>query len=152
MRKRLLACAACLLWASSTLHAQIVVIVNKVNSASELSLRGLSQIYKGKTEAWPSGKPVQLYNKKSTNAQCIAFHNIVIRKSPRKMKTYWMKRILGGEARWPKVLRTDAAMIRAVAAQEGAIGYISAANLDDNVKALKLDGLAYTDADYPLKE
>ena len=61
-----------------------------------------------------------------------------------------MKKMLGGGATGPKVLDSDEEVKEFVASNRGAIAYIDAANIDDSIKVLSVDGVSHTKAKYPL--
>lgn len=130
--------------------SQVVVVVNKNNPASNIALADLKKQYLGKVETWENGKKVTLVQKKSSAESTVLFYKTVVGKTPKKMKSYWMKKMLGGGAIGPKVLGSDEEVKELVASNDGAIAFIDASNLDDSIKVLTIEGVSHTDENYLL--
>jgi ABC-type phosphate transport system substrate-binding protein len=62
----------------------------------------------------------------------------VVRKTPQQYTTYWKKSLFTGTGLPPKNFANDQEIMTAVAAQPGAIGYISVSSLDASVKKLDI--------------
>jgi len=128
---------ALLFVSSVALAADYVVITNKANPATVLSAKEVKNYYLGKQTSWSDGTKVTVYTQ---NASAVNkdFMKQMVRKSPQQYSTYWKKSLFTGTGLPPKDFASDAEMKTAVAAQPGAIGYISASALDDSVKKLDI--------------
>ena len=60
----------------------------------------------------------------------------VLKKSSKKIKRYWSKRVFSGKGVPPKVIGDDEAMKKWVAQTPNSLGYIDAKTLDSTIKAV----------------
>ena len=80
-----------------------------------------------------------------------AFNQAVLGISSKKVKVYWLRRVFEGESDLRKIVKSVAEARAFVAQNTECIGFIPAAELDDSVRAVAIDGTSHTDAGYPLK-
>jgi ABC-type phosphate transport system substrate-binding protein len=118
-----LAVAAC-----AAAHADIVVIVSAKSSATTMTADDIAKIYLGKSTAM---KPVD--NATPVRAQ---FYTQVAGKDEAQVKAIWSKLVFTGKATPPKELASSADVVKAVAADPNAIGYIEKAAVDGSVKVV----------------
>lgn len=128
---------AILLVSTAALAADYVVIVNKSNPATVASQGDVKNYYLGKKTSWSDGSPIIVFTQDSSDVH-VGFMKQMVRKSPQQYATYWKKSLFTGTGLPPKDFASDDDMKQAVAAQPGAIGYISASALDDSVKKLDI--------------
>jgi len=129
---------ALLLVSTAALAADYVLITNKSNPTTALSANEIKNYYLGKQTTWSDGTKVTVFTQAAA-AVHDAFLEQVIRKTPQQYATYWKKSLFTGTGLPPKDFASDEEMKKAVADQPGAIGYISAAALDDTVKKLNIN-------------
>ncbi|PLY03772.1 MAG: phosphate ABC transporter substrate-binding protein [Desulfuromonas sp.] len=127
-----------LLVSSVAFAADYVVITNKSNPVTVVSAKEVKNIYLGKQRSWNDGSQVTVYTQTASPVNG-AFLKKIVKKSPQQYSTFWKKSLFTGTGLPPKDFPDDAAMKKAVAAKAGAIGYISAASLDDSVKKLDIN-------------
>lgn len=123
--------------ATTALAADYVLITNTSNPLTSVAERDVKNFYLGKKTVWDNGDRVTVYTQ-TTSAVHIAFVKAVVSKTPQQYATYWKKSLFTGTGLPPKDFASDAEVKAAVAAQPGAIGYITPAALDASVKALAL--------------
>ena len=116
---------------------EIIIIVNKEISLNHLDLNTVIDIYTNQKTKWGSGEKIHLsmLRKGPVHDQ---FSNQIIGIAPQKLVRIWKKVIFTGLGTPPKVVDTEAELIKYVAATKGAIGYIRASTPFENVKALEL--------------
>lgn len=126
-------------------HDAVVPVVNPLNPVSKLSLEQLKKIYSGRITNWKDvgGDDAPIL---------ITTHDGV-------SGTYelWKEKVLGADAAitpQAKVMEMQP-MLRAVAAERNAIGYVAWSLLNENIKALSVDGVqadrqSILDGSYPL--
>ncbi|MBT4497534.1 MAG: hypothetical protein HOC74_07425 [Gemmatimonadetes bacterium] len=114
---------------------QIAVIAHKSVSADTLTAARLLDLYTCDVQAWSDDQPVVVFDLKPRTAVKEAFYRF-IGKSPSRMKSVWMKKMLSGEGDPPTSLKTEEELLRKVAATPGAIGYVDKTRVDDQVKML----------------
>ncbi|MCK6558492.1 substrate-binding domain-containing protein [candidate division KSB1 bacterium] len=115
--------------------AQIVVIVHKEAPADSLSHAQLLDFYSGEVKKWSDKTPVVIFDLKPQSDVKELFYRF-LGKSPSRMKSIWLKKLLMGEGEPPQALASEEEMVRKVAATRGAIGFISKAKIQAGVKAV----------------
>ncbi len=126
-----------LLWAQQ-LAAEAVAIVHKDCADSSVSAKDVKSMYLDKKGSWSDGTKVILFM--GSGATHDAFLDANVGKSASQFKAFWKKKVFTGKGRMPDEHADDAAMIKAVAAQAGAIGYIDKASAEgaEGVKVLEI--------------
>lgn len=114
----------------------IVVIVNKANAASALEASELRQIFQTTKTSWSSGGDATPFNLPAENALRQAFDQAVLGLDPQRVARYWQDRKIRGGARAPKLLPSSGAMLAAVAASAGAVGYVKKSEVNQAVKVV----------------
>jgi ABC-type phosphate transport system substrate-binding protein len=120
--------AAGLALATAAANAEVAVIVSAKSTASSLTADEISSIYLGKSTAM---KPVD--NATPVRSQ---FYSKVAGKDEAQVKAIWSKLVFTGKATPPKALPSSADVVKAVAADPNAIGYVERAAVDDTVKVV----------------
>ncbi|MBC8099724.1 MAG: substrate-binding domain-containing protein [Armatimonadetes bacterium] len=134
------------LWAAPLAQDGIAVIVNPANPLRNLTLDQLRAVYQGRHPAWRAlgggDDPLVVFSQEDGSDTRAEFERLVM----------GQRRVTLGA----RLVTSSAAMLEAVAATPGGIGYVSLAALDTRVRALTLDGIAPTQANvaqqlYPLR-
>jgi ABC-type phosphate transport system substrate-binding protein len=112
-----------------TANAEVVVIVSAKSTASTLTADQISQIYLGKSREM---KPVDSGDGPIRNQ----FYTKVAGKDEAQVKAIWSKLVFTGKAKPPNQLATSAEVVKAVAADPDAVGYIDRTALDPSVKVV----------------
>lgn len=115
----------------------VAVIAHPSVPEKELNKTRLLDIYSGDVKNWSDGKPVIVMDLKPTGEIKETFYKY-LGKSPSRMKSLWMKRMLSGEGDPPLAVDSEAEMLKKVAATPGAIGFISRSAVTDTVKTLAI--------------
>jgi len=99
-------------------HAdEVVLIVNPANPLAEMTLKDVKKIYLGKSKFFPGGGKVIPADQPEKSQVRKIFYEVMINKSPSKLKAYWSKRIFTGKGTPPIVKKGDEAMLAWVAEQ-----------------------------------
>ena len=114
--------------------ADIAVVVHPSNGAS-LDQNAIKKLYLGKSKSFPDGNSATAVNQDGTPA-FDEFNDKVVGKSSSQLNAYWSKLVFTGKGTPPDKLANDQALIDFVAANPGAIGYVSAASASDKVKVV----------------
>lgn len=113
----------------SVAHADVVVVVSAKSSTTTMTADEISQIYLGKSKAM---KPVET----SGSPIRSQFYSKVAGKDEAQVKAIWSKLVFTGKATAPKELPSSAEVVKAVAADPNAIGYIDKSAVDSTVKVV----------------
>ena len=108
--------------ASMTAAAEVKVIVNASVRAS-VNAQDIEDIFLGKENTLPGGiKVVPVDQAEEVRNE---FYKKIAKKDPAQLKAYWSRLIFTGKGMPPKELASDAEVIRYVANNPDAIGYVS---------------------------
>ena len=135
IKRKIFLCASALLFSTTSL-ADVAVIVNSANSAA-IAEDDVSRIFLGKIKTFSSGETITIVNLQFDDATRNEFEEKVLNKNPSQVKAYWSKLMFSGKGKPPKELENDKATLAFVAANPGAIGYVSAGSVDGSVKVVK---------------
>jgi ABC-type phosphate transport system substrate-binding protein len=117
------------------LFADVAVIANKDVPVDEISSIKLLDLYTKDIREWKNGDPVTVFDLKPKSKVKIDFYKF-LGKSPSRIKSIWMKKMLSGEGDPPEALQSEAEMLEKVSTTKGAIGFIHTDLLTDEVKML----------------
>jgi ABC-type phosphate transport system substrate-binding protein len=128
-KMKLAACLVVLAGGAAIARADVVVVVSAKSTATTMTADEISQIYLGKSKAM---KPVETAGSPIRSQ----FYSKVAGKDEAQVKAIWSKLVFTGKATAPKELPTSADVVKAVAADPNAIGYIDKAAMDPSVKVV----------------
>jgi ABC-type phosphate transport system substrate-binding protein len=119
----------------------IAVIVNKSNPASVLSQNDLRPIFQTTRKVWGSGEDAIPINLPEDSSLRNDFDQAVLGLDPERVARYWTDRKVRGGARPPVRVPTPSAVLKAVAAKAGAVGYVRLSEVNNSVKVVaKISG------------
>jgi ABC-type phosphate transport system substrate-binding protein len=125
--KKLMLVLACFSGAAS---AEIVVVVNPANQASRMFSEQAAQFFLGKSNQFT---PIDQGKESAIRRE---FYQKIASKTLAQVEGIWAKIEFSGKGAMPKMMASDAAVKKAIAADPAAIGYIDKASVDDSVKVL----------------
>ena len=124
---------------------RVVVILNPTNGTSAMDRSQLAQIYKGVRRSWNAQLRISVYLPPTTSPALAALAREVFKlPRPEDVATFYanavQRKIFAAP---PETLSSDAAVVKRVAAEPGAIGVVDASQIADpaSVKALEVKGL-----------
>ncbi|GLQ96376.1 phosphate ABC transporter substrate-binding protein [Dyella mobilis] len=130
------ACALALAAGAMPAFAGIAVVVAAGSSAPSMSKDQVSELYLGKSSAFPGGGSAKLYDLPESNPVREQFYQKLSGKSASQVKAVWSRLIFSGKALPPKELGSDAEVKKAVASGGTSIGYIDSSAVDSSVKVV----------------
>ena len=117
-------------FAAFEVSAEVVVVVNPKNAASQMTPEQVSQYFLGKST---SLTPVDQAEGSAIRAE---FYKKVADKEPGQVKAIWSKLVFTGKGALPKEVSSSADVKKAVAADANGIGYIEKSAVDSSVKVV----------------
>jgi len=116
-------------------HAEpLAVIVNKKNPETNISQSTIARMFRGEQLHWPNGGRVKLVNREIASKNRERFYRFVLNAKPDQ--TFY--RPGTPVAVRSLIQRSDEAVIRFVAAIEGAIGYVQLSEVTDSVTVVQI--------------
>ena len=131
--------AAILLAASGGALADVVAVVSRQNPVSSLSRDQLSDIFLGRSQRFPDGRPAVSLDQPAASPAYADFYLLVSDKRPADIKAYWAKMIFTGRGQPPRVVAGDEQVKRTLSSSPNGIGYVDRQAVDDSVKTLTVE-------------
>jgi len=113
--------------------ARLIVIVNSESAIARMEIDEVRRIFLGKPPLAGSF-PLLPVNLQSSNRLRELFDRLVLGKSPRHIRSYWVEKIFTGRGLPPQELADSDAVVDFVAKHIDAIGYIEETKLVPQVK------------------
>ena len=130
-------CLAALAGAAPAGAQQYRVIVNAANPTSTLSKDDLARVYLKKMSTWKNGTAVTVVDQAPKSPVRAQFSMTVLGRDVPTMKNYWQQSLFSGRGVPPVEQPTEAQVVAFVAANPGAIGYVSTeTQLPESVKTV----------------
>jgi len=114
---------------------QVAVIANKDVPADTITKSELIDMYTLEIGLWDSGRNIVVFDLKPKGEVKDTFYNY-LGKSTSRMKSIWMKKLLSSGDDPPPAIESESLMLEKIKKTSGAIGYISSAMVDEEVKIL----------------
>jgi len=127
----------------------LVVIVAKGSKVTGLSRAELRRAFSGDAVVVDGDRLVP-FNYTPGSPERVAFDRAILGLSPEEVGRFWVDRKIRGESQPPRALANASLVIRIVARFPGAIGYIPADQVTDDVVAVTVDGVPPSSPDYPI--
>jgi ABC-type phosphate transport system substrate-binding protein len=125
------------LFAATAAQADTVVVVSTSFPVDSLGKADFARSFLGKPWTLPSGKPVKPINLKA-GATREEMQNGLLEKNQAAVEKYWAKMAFTGNGTPPDEVGDDAEMLKRVAGDPTAIGYVDAKSVNSSVKVLKV--------------
>ncbi len=133
--RRIILAISCLLACAKFSFAQVAVIAHKAVPVDTLSQTQLFDFYSGEIKSWSNKVPAVVFDLKSAGEIKEAFYKL-LGKTPSRMKSIWLKRLLMGEGDPPEALPSEEDVLKKVAATPGAIGFVSKGKVTSEVRVV----------------
>ena len=109
----------------------LYIITNTKNPTYSLSKQDIQNIFLGKIQSFPNGKPAKPINLSKGTASREAFMKKILKKNERSWRSHWARLLFTGKGKPPKEYKERQEIINLVAQKEQAIGYLIG-NIDKN--------------------
>lgn len=123
--------------------ADIVTVVNKNLKQAIISKHGLSAVFKMRLLKWQDGTAVTVFVLADESPMHQYFCKKILNVFPYQMRKSWNQLVFSGSGQAPIQLESKEEMIRMVAATIGAIGYLSADDIEEGIKVLNIQSGSY---------
>jgi YfiR/HmsC-like len=132
--------------------SDIAIVVAKDSPLDGVTSEELGQIFREEKKVGPDGIKFVIFTRERTSIECQVVLERIYHMSEKAYDRFFMHALFsGGIAAAPRLVPTATAMKHIASSTPGALTYIFASQVDDTVKALKIDGFAPGDPQYPLK-
>jgi ABC-type phosphate transport system substrate-binding protein len=130
----------------------LAIIVNQTNPVENFSLPELRKIFLGERSHWPNGRRITLVMMDPAQPERKVILREVYGMNEKDLNSHFIQGVFTGAVFVsPKTLATPSDVLKFVFNVPGAIGYLRAADVDNSVKVLRVDGHLPDDKDYKLR-
>lgn len=130
----------------------LAIIVNQSNTVENFSLAELRKIFLGERSHWPNGRRITLVMLDPAQPERKVILREVYGMNEKDLNSHFIQGVFTGAVFVsPKTLATPSDVLKFVFNVPGAIGYLRAAEVDNSVKVLRVDGHLPDDKDYRLR-
>lgn len=131
----------------------VAIIVNQTNDVDDVSMRTLAKILKQEKQFWKGRKKIYLIMQDAGTKE----KNIMLKKvyhmKGAELKRHWLSQLYTEKiSSFPKTVSSNEAVKQFVNQVPNAIGYVNAADVDDSVKVLRIDGRLPGEAGYAISD
>jgi len=119
-----------LLALASLAHADLVVIVNPQSGVDHLSKSQVINIFLANSREYPNGLATHPIDLAPDSPENDRFYPVLINRNPVQMKAYWSRLVFSGQAFPPLTAKSWQEVVRMVATNRNAIGYVEAEHAD----------------------
>jgi hypothetical protein len=114
------------------------VVVSAENPSLAISREFIADAFLKKATRWDNGEGIRPIDQRADSGVRAQFSRGVLRRSVSAVRNYWQQRIFSGRGVPPPELDSDAAVLRRVQQDRGAIGYVSEQADTSSVKVLSV--------------
>jgi ABC-type phosphate transport system substrate-binding protein len=108
------------------------IVVHRSSTVTTVSREFVADTFLRKATRWPDDVPSRPVDLPPSSTVRRSFSEQVLKRTVAAVRNYWVQRIFAGRDLPPPEVASDEAVIRYVAANRGAIGYVSLhANVED---------------------
>lgn len=116
--------------------ADVVAVVSSRSSVTALTNNQVADIFLGKTNRYPDGRPAVPIDQAEGIAARDAFYAMITGKSAAQMKAHWSKIIFTGRGQPPKQVANSVEAKKMIVGDLKAIGYIDRGLVDDSLRVV----------------
>ena len=130
----------------------LVFVVHRSNPVTDLSRGEVRRLFLGQTSHWPNGRRVTLVMRETGQPECTAVFSQLLQMTEAEFNRFMLKSSFVGESQGPpKRVSQGSSVLRFVFNVPGAMGYVLASELNETVKAVRIDGLEPSNPAYPFR-
>lgn len=117
-------------------HAQVVVIVSAKSPVNTLSRQQVSNIFLGRSHAYPNGSPAIPLDLQIGTGLREEFTEKVHGIAPSQLNAYWSRMVFTGKGNPPKEAIPPEIAVKLTASNARVISYVDRGWVDDSVKVI----------------
>jgi hypothetical protein len=128
---------------------RLAVVVARDSKLNDLSIYELKRLYEGHPMSAGGTRLIPI-NLVPLSKDRVGFDRAVLGMTPEEVARYWIDRKIRGESGPPVTVDSAEVLQRVVVHLEGAVGYVRAGAVSDQVKVVRIDGKLPGDKEYPI--
>ena len=116
----------------------MVAIAHPATSQESIPRASLRAIFGMLLQKWPGDTPTKVFVLRDDAPEHATFSKSVLQVFPHQLRMAWDRQVFSGQGQYPEQLGSTQEMLARVAATPGAIGYVKASDVNQNVRVLKV--------------
>ncbi len=120
----------------SALSMADVVVIGHPAGPDSLTTNQVRDLFIGRSQQLPTGASAVPLDLAQGHALREEFHSKVTGRTQAQLNAFWSQQVFTGKGNPPRTLDSTAAVKASVASTPGAVGYISATEVDSSVKVI----------------
>jgi ABC-type phosphate transport system substrate-binding protein len=130
----------------------VAIVVHADTVVDDLSLPQLRRIFLAEQQFWGDDSRITLLVRAPGAYERDLVMNLLYRMDEAQFRKYWIAKMFRAEVpSGPKIVFSNNMALELVKAIPGSITFLNAADIDDSVKVVTIDGLSPEDQGYPLR-
>lgn len=119
--------------------AEVVVVVSVENANERISQSELADLYLGRRNQFPDGKPAEPIDQREGSQAYPEFYAEYLGQTPAQIRSHWSRLIFTGRGQPPRSVPNDQAMADAIAENPRAIGYLDSDLVDSRLRVVQVE-------------
>lgn len=119
-----------------TYSQNFAIVVNKKNPIDTIKSIMVKRIFLGKSTKWPFGPRITPIDQHPKSAIRGEFSSSILEMKVKKVLKYWVKEMIRGKGKPPKMTKEPHSIVSYVKNNIGAIGYIRKSAITEDLKVL----------------
>lgn len=116
----------------------MVAIAFPPTSEDTVPRASLRAIFGMLLQKWPSDTPVKVFVLRDDAPDHATFSKTVLQVFPHQLRMAWDRQVFSGQGQYPEQVGSAQEMLTRVSSTPGAIGYVKASEVNQNVRVLKV--------------
>lgn len=106
-------------------HADYYIVVNSSSSVTELTPKGVVDLYMGRARAFPNGDVALVFDLPRDDPKRAGFYTALTGMNPSQVNSYWSRLMFSGQSMPPQSMPDEATLIDIVKRNPSAIAWLS---------------------------
>lgn len=119
-------------------RADDAIVTHPSNAKAVMTLASIRAIFSMRLNTWPDGTAVTVFVLPDRNPLHAEFSRTVLKMLPYRLRSEWDRLVFSGTGVAPIEVSSVEEMRRRVAGTPGSIGYLDEGDLDESVRAIKV--------------
>lgn len=123
---------------AETPETAMVAIAYPATSEETIARASLRAIFGMRLHKWPADTPVKVFVLRDDTPEHASFSKTVLQVFPHQLQMAWDRQVFSGQGQYPEQVGSVQEMLSKVASIPGAVGYVKASEVNQNVRVLKI--------------
>lgn len=123
---------------AETAEPVMVAIAYPATSQDSIPRASLRAIFGMLLQKWPGETPTKVFVLRDDAPEHATFSKSVLQVFPHQLRMAWDRQVFSGQGQYPEQVGSTQEMLSRVASTAGAIGYVKASEVGQNVRVLKI--------------